>query len=174
MRLDEMRQGGMQHDRPGFARDLRRGEEAAVDRLLSRAFGGEDEVRLVHRLRRDGAMAGEVVLPCGDGIAGYYALSKMRAPKGWLCLAPVAIDPDWQGQRHGQRMIGMLAEWARLSRVHVVVLGQVGFYERGGFRQDRAAHLTSPYPIAHTLLAGPGDDAPAEKLLYPKAFDALE
>lgn len=157
---------------PDFVRDMRRGEEAGVDALLELAFEGRDEVALVHQLRKDRAMAGESVLGWQGEIIGYFALSLMRAPKKWLCLAPVAIHPDWQRKRHGQRMIGLLSEWARISGRTVVVLGAVGFYERAGFSQDRAAQLTSPYPIKHTLLAGPGQDVPEKTLTYPMAFEA--
>lgn len=157
---------------PEFSREMRRGEEAAVDVLLQRAFGGDDEVRLVHALRQSGAVAGEVVLPFQGGVVGYYALSNMRAPKGWLCLAPVAIDPDWQGGGHGRRLVGMLAEWARRSGTYVTVLGQVAFYERAGFSAARAERLTSPYPVSHTLIAGPGEDAPEAELIYQAAFAA--
>ena len=153
-----------------FCREMRAGEEIAVADLLTAAFAGPDEARLVDQLRRDGAMAGEMVQPSGDSIIGYYALSAMRGPKGWLCLAPVAVHPDHQDEGHGRRMIGQLAEWARLSQQHVVVLGQVEFYERAGFSAARAARLTSPYPIENTLLAGPGSDAPEATLIYPKAF----
>jgi putative acetyltransferase len=64
----------------------------------------------------------------------------------------------------------MLAEWARCSGIYVTVLGQVAFYERAGFSAARAARLTSPYPVAQTLIAGPGDDAPEAGLIYPAAF----
>lgn len=158
---------------PDFFREMRHGEEDAVDGLLRIAFDGASEAALVRQLRKNREMAGESVLPCQGEIIGYFALSVMRSPKRWLCLAPVAIHPDWQGKGHGRRMIGMLGEWARISGSHVVVLGQVGFYERGGFSQARAARLTSPYPINHTLLAGPGTEAPQETLIYPKAFEAL-
>ena len=158
---------------PGFTRPMQAGEDAAVETLLEAAFGGHDEVRLVDRLRREGDMVGEMVLPLGRGIIGYYGLSRMRGPKGWLCLAPVAIDPAHQGRGHGRRMVGQLAEWARLSQTHVVVLGQVPFYARAGFSAERARGLTSPYPITHTLLAGPGADVPQETLVYPNAFGAL-
>ena len=158
---------------PGFSREMRRGEEAGVDTLLRAAFGGDDEVRLVHKLRKSGDMAGEMVQPWGDGIVGYYALSRMKAPKGWLCLAPVAIAPDHQRQRIGQRMIGLLTEWARISGTTVVVLGQPGFYGRAGFSLERAGKLTSPYPVTQTLLAGPGVDVPEETLIYPPAFEGL-
>ena len=156
-----------------FSREMRRGEELAVAALLERAFGGQAEARLVEKLRRAGDIAGETVLPSDDGIVGYYAVSVMRSPTNWLCLAPVAIDPDWQRQGHGRRMIGLLAEWARLSGCYVVVLGEPGFYERAGFSLERAARLSSPYPITNTLLAGPGTDVPEQTLIYPKAFETL-
>ncbi|SEQ68675.1 GNAT family N-acetyltransferase [Thalassovita taeanensis] len=157
---------------PDFVRELRRGEEAQVDRLLQLAFGGQDEVKLVRQLRKSKAIAGESVLAWSGEIVGYFALSRMIAPKRWLCLAPVAVHPDWQGKRHGLRMLGLLSEWARLSGTYVVVLGEPGFYERAGFSAARAARLRAPYPVEHLLLAGPGTDAPEVELIYPKAFGA--
>lgn len=157
---------------PGFTRPMQPGEEAGVRDLLDAAFGGRDESRLVEALRKSGDMAGEMVLPMGERVIGYYGLSRLASPKDWLCLAPVAVAPDLQRHGHGRRMIGQLAEWARLTGQYVVVLGQVPFYEKAGFRKDRAALLSSPYPLEHTLLAGPGEDAPAQALRYPKPFGA--
>jgi putative acetyltransferase len=71
-------------------------------------------------------------------------------------------------------MMGMLTEWARLSKSTVVVLGGVSFYERTGFSAARAAQLTSPYPISHTMLAGEGTNAPSETLVYPQSFSKLD
>ena len=115
-----------------------------------------------------------MVIPARDGsLVGYYALSAMKAPKHWLCLAPVAVHPDWQGQGHGRRMIGQLSAWAKASQQYVVVLGQVEFYERAGFDQSRAAELDGPYPQENTLLAGPGEDQPKAALVYPPAFKGM-
>lgn len=159
--------------KPGFCRALRAGEEAQVDALLGAAFDSGAEARLVTALRRSGAIAGEMVLPLNGEIAGYYALSHFRRPEGWLCLAPVAIHPEHQRQGHGRRMVGQLAEWARLTGQVVVVLGQAEFYQRAGFRRASAELLSSPYPIEHTLIAGPEEDLPKERLVYPAAFDGL-
>ena len=156
--------------RPGFLREMRGTEQAQVDRLLQNAFGSPQEAALVRSLRADRAMAGEQVLPFEDGIAGYAALSEMRSPEGWLCLAPVAIAPEFQGFGHGRRMVGMLAEWARRSGVFLVVLGAPDFYRRCGFSSERAARLDAPYPVSHLLLAGPGEDVPKVTLTYPRAF----
>lgn len=155
---------------PDYLRELKAGEEPQVDSLLRLAFGGPDEAELVKSLRKDRAMAGEQVMTAEGAIIAYCALSHMAAPKGWLCLAPVAVHPDFQGRRIGKRMMGLVAEWARLSGRFLVVLGDVAFYERAGFSAARARNLTSPYPIDHTLLAGPGDTAPREQLIYPRAF----
>lgn len=94
----------------------------------------------------------------------------MVGPKGWLCLAPVAVHPDQQGKGIGRRMCAMVSEWARLAGRTVVVLGDVPFYERAGFSATRAAKLTSPYTVDHTMLGGPGDGAPEETRIYPVAF----
>ena len=159
---------------PDFVREMKRGEEDAVHALLCAAFPNDAEARLVRKLRKQGDIAGESVLPLGDGIIGYYALSKMAAPKGWLCLAPVAVHPDWQGKGHGRRMIGLLGEWARISRQYVIVLGQVPFYERAGFSHARAAGLSTPYGVEHTLVAGgKGADVPEAELVYPAAFGGV-
>ena len=156
-----------------FMREMRAGEETQVEQLLQKAFRGNDEARLVRLLRKEGVMAGESVVAEDGRIVGYFALSEFVKPKGWLCLAPVAVLPERQGQGIGRRMMGMLSEWARLAGKTVVVLGQVPFYERGGFSAARAAKLTTPYPVEHTLLAGPGQDVPEAELVYPAAFAGL-
>jgi len=155
---------------PQFSRDMKPGEEDAVEALLRAAFAGQDEATLVCKLRKSGVIAGETVMPMGDRIVAYYALSYMIRPTGWLVLAPVAVHPDVQRHGYGKRMIGMLTEWARLTQTPVVVVGEPGFYEKAGFSRECAANLVSPYPIAQTLLAGVGTQAPAKDLIYPQPF----
>lgn len=156
-----------------FVRPMQPGEEAAVHALLMESFDTGTEAQLVRDLRKAGDIAGEMVLPMADQIIGYYALSSLRAPKGWLALAPVAIHPDHQGRGHGRRMLGQLSSWAKAARQWVVVLGEPAFYARCGFDLNRAQGLTSPYPITHTLLAGPGETVPKHALTYPKAFNSF-
>ena len=152
---------------------MRAGEEDQIDQLLLQAFDGDAEALLVRKLRKARAIAGETVLPMDGKIVGYYALSYMIKPKGWLCLAPVAIQPELQRQGYGKRILGILTEWARLTKTPVVVLGQPAFYTTAGFTQSHAAQLTSPYPIKNTLLAGMIKPAPAQTLVYPKVFDGV-
>lgn len=156
---------------PQFARDMKQGEEPQIDALLRAAFDTPAETKLVEKLRKSRVIAGEQVMPMGDRIVGYYALSYMIKPKGWLCLAPVAIAPDVQRRGYGKRMIGMLSEWSRLAGAPVVVLGNPVFFAAAGFSLAAAAKLTGPYPIAHTLISGVQTAPAPQALVYPAAFD---
>lgn len=180
---------------PDFSRGMRPGEEDEVDALLRAAFPGPEEAGLVRDLRRANLMVAEMVTPWQDRVAAYAAVSRMVAPEGWLCLAPVAVWPDWQrgalgrnegdGQPNpyhfGTRLVSMLVmaftQPAALSTggasPTLVVLGKPSFYARCGFSLDRAARLDGPYPIDHTLIVRPGDDIPKETLVYPPAFDGV-
>lgn len=153
-----------------FMREMRAGEEAAVDALLRTAFDSAEEAEIVRALRKAGDIAGEQVVAEDGAVIGYLGLSAMRAPRGWLCLAPVAVAPDRQGQGIGRRMVRFVAGWADAAGQTLVVLGDPAFYERCGFR--KAEGLTSPFPIEHTLVAGPAKAKPGTALVYPKAFGA--
>lgn len=144
-----------------------------VDTLLRAAFDSSDESDLITRLRQDKDLVAEIVLEAKGGLCGYAALSTMVAPEGWLCLAPVAVEPKAQGLGHGKTLLNLVLKWARERDATVVVLGNPDFYGTRGFSQDRAAKLQSRYPVKYTLLAGPGDDVPEETLVYPPAFDDL-
>ena len=157
---------------PDFCRDMARAEEPEVDALLRAAFEGDAEVRLVHALRKAGQMVGEMVLPWDGGVIGYAGLVQMTAPQGWIALAPVAVDARHRNRGYGKRMVGLISEWARITRTPIVVVGQRNFYERAGFSHAQAQALSTPYGAENTLIAGV-DGAPMEELIYPKAFRDL-
>ena len=157
---------------PDFLREMKRGEEPEVDALLRAAFETPAEAMLVAKLRKSKAIAGEQVLGFNGRIIGYVALSNMVKPKGWLCLAPVAIAPDVQRRGYGKRMVGMLTEWSRITKTPIIVLGNPAFYERAGFSRAQAAGLRGPYPIENTMMSGI-TGAPAETLVYPAAFGGV-
>jgi hypothetical protein len=96
---------------PDFTRTPREDEHGEIHALLVAAFGRADEADIVRRLRADGEMWIELVKPWDGAIAGYAALSRMRAPQGWACLAPVAV---LQRFRNG----AMAPEEALRSRLH--------------------------------------------------------
>ena len=173
---------------PGRTRSANAADHDAIDALLRAAFTQADEADLVHQLRADGDMLLELVKTWDGRIAAYAALSRMQGPDGWACLAPVAVLPEFQASActpegedpHiyalGTRLVREIATVVVADRkpMHfpdcIVVLGEPGFYSRAGFSLDRARNLTSPFPVDHTLLAGPGTDAPEAALIYPAAF----
>jgi putative acetyltransferase len=67
-----------------------------VDGLLCAAFPTDAAARLVRKLREDGDMLHEFQIPWAGKVGGYFALSRMQAPDGWACLAPMAVRPEWQ------------------------------------------------------------------------------
>lgn len=152
-----------------YCRDMRAAEEPAVDALLRAAFGNDEPVRRVHALRKSGKMMGEMVLPWEGGVAGYAALSQLTAPKGWIALGPVAIADHLRGRRNGKRMVGLITEWAKITKTPLVVVGPRGFFEKAGFSHANAQGLDTPFALEHTLIAGV-DGQPMERLIYPKAF----
>ncbi len=152
----------------------RQGIPEAVDALLNAAFDTSAEAELVRALRTDRVLAAEILLPGKTGLEGYAALSRMVAPRGWLCLAPVAVRPEGQRRGTGSRLVEMALRKAEEARAFVVVLGDPGYYGARGFSSVRAARLISSHPAAHMLLAGPGSDAPEAELIYPPAFRNME
>lgn len=179
--------------------EMQRGEEDEVEALFLAAFPGPEEAELVRDLRADGAMVSERVMRWQGKIAAYAGISRMVRPEGWFALAPVAVLPEFQNggsgrerarlqpyQRLGtwivQQTADMYTSFPHMMRKELqpkdrkptlVVLGKPSFYARCGFSLERAARLTSPYPIANTLIARAGDDVPEETLVYPAAFDGV-
>ncbi|MES2432627.1 MAG: N-acetyltransferase [Pseudomonadota bacterium] len=180
---------------PDSVREMRVDEQPEVDALLRAAFLTGDEADLLLKLRSDGVMWAEFVLPWQGKVAAYAGISRMVAPVGWGCVAPVAVLPEFQnaalapapelaGQyRFGSRLMAWLPELVRLKASAqgadkdipstLVVVGKPSFYARAGFSQARAVRLISDYPLEYTLIARPGDDVPTERLIYPAAFAGL-
>ena len=107
---------------PDVSRDARPEERDEIDALLRAAFGRPDEAQIVARLREDGDLLTEAVKPWQGVIAGFAALSWMKEPSGWACLAPLAVLPRMQrgaaapveSQRHhyaiGTRLVSQIAD----------------------------------------------------------------
>lgn len=184
---------------PDFARDLRPGEEAEVDALLHAAFPGPEEAALVRRLRAEGDMVQEMVLPW-QGRIGAYAGSagwpRRRTGSVWRRLpfavwrtgrtahrqrrmasaTPIVSDHGWFSRIaagfSGPDLHDCLTKTGMLDGdqpIPLVVLGKPSLYARAGFSLSRAVRLTSPYPVAFTLVLRPGDDLPEAGLIYRPA-----
>ncbi|MFT5061272.1 MAG: putative acetyltransferase [Dinoroseobacter sp.] len=145
-------------------------DDSAIDDLLIAAFAGIEEARLVGLLRDEGAMVTELVAE-DDGLVAYAALSRMKAPEGWLALAPEAVLPTRQ-------RTGIAAQIIRALRFDalspVVVLGKPSYYERFGFSVSSACDLRSAYPLAYTAIYPEDTPVPSgTELIYPRAFQDI-
>lgn len=112
----------------------------ALDALLHDAFGGDDEARIVRKLRDDGDLALSLVADAGGTIVGHVALSPLGAEGPAFALAPLTVSPRAQGLGIGAALVRQAVAWA--DEASVVVLGAPGYYGPLGFRP---AELSSPY-----------------------------
>jgi putative acetyltransferase len=154
-------------------------DHAAIAALNRAAFGGEDEVGIVERLRRDDLVVVELVAVRAGAIVGHILLSALPTilddrPVEALALAPMAVLPGQQKQGIGGRLIeAALEEGCRLGYAAVIVLGHPDYYPRFGFSAVLASKLASPFSgeafmaleLVPDALAGE-----AGSVTYPPAF----
>ena len=150
-----------------FIRAERNGDHAGVYALLRGVFGGEDEARLVERLRKDGDLDLSMVAAQGGTVLGHVALSPIEAPFPALALAPVAVHPVMQRRGIGSALI-RAAIAARPGHA-VIVLGNPAYYARFGFAP---VDLDSPYAGPALQAAGPGIETGA-RIVHAPAFASL-
>ncbi|MBN9445452.1 MAG: N-acetyltransferase [Bosea sp.] len=168
--------------RTGEAVDIRAAAAAdhdAVAALNRTAFGGEDEVGIIERLRREDLVAVELVAVQAETIIGHILLSWLptvvdgRAVKA-LALAPMAVRPGAQKRGIGGRLMVAALDGARGAGAEaVIVLGHPGYYPRFGFSAALASKLASPFPgdafMALELVPG-ALAGQAGAVTYPPAF----
>jgi putative acetyltransferase len=125
----------------------------AVRNLNIAAFGRENEANLVDRLRGTGSTFSFVAVQ-SDRIVGHIFFSlvtvegKCSKNLSILGLAPVAVDPNYQRQGIGTRMIREgLKECGRAGFQAVVVLGHPHFYSRFGFIPASRNSLRCEYDV---------------------------
>jgi putative acetyltransferase len=120
-------------------RAFRAGDDAAVDGIVERAFGGRGEADLVRALRAEEPALVELVAQTGGRAIGHVAWSPVRVDRlapGVVAygLAPVSVEPGFQRSGAGGRLIEAGFAACRERGVHVVfVLGHASYYPRFGF-----------------------------------------
>lgn len=156
-----------------------RGDEEAVGVVHRRAFGRDDEARLVDALRAGGHGRVSLVAVEHDAVVGHVLLSAVAiAAAGGavagLALAPLAVLPERQRRGIGSALVREALGVARAEGHRVVlVLGDPAFYARFGFSVARAAALRTPYPrdAFQALELVPGAlAAVAGTVVYPAPF----
>ena len=168
--------------RAGEAVDIRAATAAdhdAIAALNCAAFGGEEEVGIIQRLRRGGLVVVELVAAQAGALVGHILLSALPTtldgrPVSALALAPMAVLPGQQRNGIGGRLIeAALDEGRRLGFEAVIALGHPGYYPRFGFSAALASKLASPFSgeafMALELVPG-ALAGQAGTVTYPPAF----
>jgi putative acetyltransferase len=118
------------------------------------AFHGDDEARLIDRLREEGVVLASLVAIAADQIVGHILFSEIviesaTAGTPAAALAPMAVGPGWQNQGIGSALVREgLATCKDLGRTIVIVVGHPDYYPRFGFSAELAKPLESAYSCA--------------------------
>jgi putative acetyltransferase len=161
-------------------RYARPGDHALIAAVVTAAFGGADEARLIEQLRADGdAMFELVAVEAGD-VVGHVLFSRLWADREdlYAALAPLAVRPDRQRQGVGGQLVRAALETAsEFGAVGVLVLGDPAYYGRFGFSPEAATRVDCPYSglaALQALALQPGVFDAALTVAYPNAFAADE
>jgi putative acetyltransferase len=122
---------------------------AAIRDLNRRAFGQEQEGRIVDALRAKGGVQLSLVAVDDGRVVGHILYSPVRVGEvEGSALGPMAVDPEVQ--RHGIGTQLVEAGNARLRErgcPYVVVVGHPVFYPRFGFRPARPLGITCEWEV---------------------------
>ncbi|HEY1752598.1 MAG TPA: N-acetyltransferase [Caulobacteraceae bacterium] len=158
--------------RPATAADF-----AAIRRVEVAAFGREEEAGMVEAARAEGATMAELVEEREGRIVGHILMNRMTVTPQRLIagLAPVAVDPAFQGRKIGDALCRAGIEAVRaMGAEGVVLLGHPNYYPRFGFSTAATAKIDSPYagsPAFMALALVPGAFDGPLKVDFPAAFD---
>lgn len=162
-------------------RPERPGEDAAIAAVLSSAFGGDVETRLVARLRETQETALALVAEADEEIVGHIAFARAVVDSGtgqiaiaWL--APLAVAPHRHGRGIGSALVTAGLDGCHsLGFKHTIVLGEPGYYRRFGYSLELAGTLASHWPREALMAARLAKDAPdlGGTLIDPAAFAVL-
>ncbi len=157
-------------------------DHQAVALLLTDAFGGGTEARLVELLRASDDHVPDLTLVAEvDGeVVGHIMFSRVGVgDQTALALAPMAVAPTHQRTGVGTALAGAALERARRrAEAAVIVLGHPGYYPRFGFVPASRFGIEPPWPDipddAFLALPLPGyTEACRGVVVYPPAFDAV-
>jgi len=163
------------------------GDRRAVYEINSRAFGQENEARLVDRLRDRKAFIPELslVAAIGSRLAGHILFSKIIIADEQhhelesLALAPMAVSPAFQRKGIGGQLIKSGLDKARaLNYTSVIVLGHEHYYPKFGFVPADKWNIQSPYNVPANVfmaleLVTDGLKGISGMVRYPEAFGAI-
>ena len=157
-------------------------DHEAVAQLLTDAFGGPAEARLVDLLRATDDYVPDLTLVADiDGeVVGHIAFSRVRVGEETaLALAPMAVAPTHRRSGVGTALArAALERAADRAEAAVIVLGHPEYYPRFGFVPAGRFGIVPPWPDipddAFLALPLPAyTEACRGVVVYPPAFDEV-
>jgi predicted N-acetyltransferase YhbS len=135
------------------------GHVPARELLLDRCFGPDRHRKTSEMLRRGRRPAAGLAFAMLDGrrLIGTLRLWHITAGTAGpaLLLGPIAVEPKWQSEGWGARLMRHgLAEAERLGHAAVLLVGDAPYYGRFGFTRELTQHLVLPGPVERERFLG--------------------
>jgi putative acetyltransferase len=127
----------------------------AIAQINRQAFGGEEEVDLVAKIRDSEYFIPELSLialvdgePVGHIMFSPVHVVSLQKRTPLLSLAPMAVHPEHQRKGIGSKLVEQgLAAAKSLGHRAVIVIGHPGYYPRFGFMPASAFRIASPFDV---------------------------
>ena len=151
-------------------------DKAAIEELNTRAFGQEDEARIIRQLEADGDVIIQLVAEMEGRIVGhilFYSLG-VRGRLGCAGLGPMSVDPWVQKEGVGRQLVTQgLAMLREAGCAIIFVLGHDWFYQKFGFTVEATEPFQSRYKGPHLFAVRLRGGPPMSgELIFPAAFGA--
>ena len=151
-------------------------DKAAIAELNTRAFGREDEARIIRQLEADGDVIIQLVAEMEGRIVGhilFYSLG-VRGRLGCAGLGPMSVDPWVQKEGVGKQLVTQgLAMLREAGCAIIFVLGHDWFYPKFGFTVEATEPFQSRYKGPHLFAVRLRGGPPMSgELIFPAAFGA--
>ena len=163
-------------------------DDDAITRVVTQAFGGMAEARLVQAIRGEVTFSRELSLVAikSDKLVVHllFVLIHIEDDRGRstpaIALAPMAVLPEFQRQGIGSALVqrGLTACLENGHQI-VIVLGHADYYPRFGFERASQYGLRAPWDCDDSAFMVKGLTENALKgvsgvVRYPSSFDVVE
>jgi putative acetyltransferase len=161
--------------RPETPQDVEAIRRVNIGAFKNHPFSQQTEHLIVEALRAADALDISLVAELDGSVVGHIAFSRAQIgdkASGWYLLGPVAVLPDFQGQRIGRALVEAGLGALRSKEANgCVLVGDPAFYTRFGFEHSPGV-VRAGVPDQNVLclrIAGP---MPLGELSHHPAFSA--
>ena len=127
-------------------------DQAALAKLSAQAFGPGRFARSAYRVREGVAPVPELSFTAwlGERLIGgiHFTAIAVGEARGALLLGPLVVDPAEAGKGYGKALVASGLAKAKEAGFRIVLLvGDMPYYGRFGFRPVPPAQITLPGPV---------------------------